>query len=80
MGEDDVEKEKSEPQIVTSKDEDGGVTVTVTYDPEEKEVSTPRRRGRPSRQAVDENSSPIRCFSDNRFRCHCWLNLLAFIP
>ena len=59
MGEDDVEKEKSEPQIVTSKDEDGGVTVTVTYDPEEKEVSTPRRRGRPSRQAVDENSSPI---------------------
>jgi hypothetical protein len=29
MGEDDVEKEKSEPQIVTSKDEDGGVTVTV---------------------------------------------------
>lgn len=59
MGEDDVEKEKSEPQIVTSKDEDGGVTVTITYDPEEKEISTPRRRGRPSRQAVDENSSPI---------------------
>ncbi|CAG2209409.1 unnamed protein product [Mytilus edulis] len=50
--------EASEPQIESSQNEEGEVTVTVTIVNEEKDESTPKRRGRPAKQSTDDVAGP----------------------
>lgn len=54
----DMETNKTETRIESSQNDEGDVTVTVTIHTEGKEQATPRRRGRPTKQTVDESPAP----------------------